>query len=106
MPLIPEMYKVELRIEQEKLKRNIVVIEEIYTLLINGDVLIRDNINQKRPCKDGLRDNVNRIQALIYLYLPHLKENFCKLDDSLTQLSIEVNYAQLANNPNDVWKTV
>src|SRR5437764_15228832 len=73
---------------QESAKRSTAVIEEVYTLLMNSDARIKDNIDQERPCKDSLRDNMNRIKTLICLYLPYLKGKFVKLDDSLNRLSI------------------
>ena len=47
-----------------------------------------------------------RYGILICLNFPSLVEKFAKLDDSLTQLSVEVNGAQQANNPSDIRKNV
>ena len=96
----------ELRIAQEKAKRDTAIIEEVYTLLTKIYVSIRDNIGHERPCRDGINDNINRVQTLIYLYLPALREKFVSLNKSLAHLSVEVYYAQQAHNPIQVQEIV
>jgi hypothetical protein len=96
----------ELRIEQEKLKRNTAVIEEVYTLFEKINSCVMSNISNQRDCLDGTKDNINRVQSLIYLYLPSLKEKFKEFNESLELLTVEVYGAQIKNKPIKVWEII
>jgi len=89
-----------LRIEQEKLKRNTAIIEEVYTLLTNITAGISENVDHERSCLEGksLQDNLRRLQTLIFLYLPALKEKLDAFMRSMFRLSKGVNDEQQSNN--------
>jgi len=61
---------------QEKAKRNIAIIEEVYTLLTNITAQILENVNHERSCLEGkqVQGDLLRFQSLISLYLHALKE--------------------------------
>ncbi len=98
----------ELRIEQEKLKRNTAVIEEVYTLLTNITKYISVNIDHERPClqRQQLQDDLRRIQTLINLYLSSLREKLDALMKAMFQFATKVNDEQKINKHPTVWKNV
>ncbi len=57
---------------QEKARRNITVIEEVYTLLTNINAQITQNIEFKKQTLGGLQlqDDLRRVESLVYLHLP------------------------------------
>ena len=93
---------------QEKVKRDTAIIEEIYTLLTNITACILENVNHERSCLEGkqVQDDLLRLQTLISLYLPALKEKLKAFMTSMALLANEVNGAQQANNPPTVWDIV
>src|SRR5205807_9216872 len=62
----------------EKAKQNTTVIQEVYMLLTTINSSIIENIEFGKRCLEGkeLQDKLSHAQALIYLYLPSLKEKF------------------------------
>jgi hypothetical protein len=92
----------QLRIEQEKAKRNATIIEEVYSLLTKINVHLRDNINHERPAWQGIDDDINRVQTLIYLYLPLVRAKYDELRKTLITLDLEVYMAQQAHNPIEI----
>jgi hypothetical protein len=94
--------------QQEKAKRNAAIIEEVYTLLTNITAQILENVNHERSCFEGkqVQGDLLRLQTLISLYLPALKEKFKAFMTSMTLFANEVNGAQQANNPPTVWNIV
>lgn len=61
----------ELKIAQEKLKRKIEVIEEIYSLLMKIDTIGRKNVfDQNDFFSKGVTDELDKVKMLIHLYLP------------------------------------
>jgi gas vesicle protein len=98
----------ELRIAQEKLKQKTVIIEEVYTLLTNITAQISTNVDYKRPFLEGkpLQDDLRRIQTLIFLYLPSLKDKLDEFMKSLIHFSTMVTKEQKSNEPPTVWANV
>ncbi len=90
----------ELRIEQEKLKRNTIIIEEVYTLLTNITTQTSENVERVRRPLEGkqLQDDLRRLQTLINLYLPSLKEKLDLYMKSLVQFVAKVSTEQEFNH--------
>src|SRR4051794_36273597 len=63
----------ELKIKQEKVKKDTQVIEEVYSLLIKIHDLDMDNINNQRFLTNGTKDDKNRVWTLVSLYLPSVE---------------------------------
>lgn len=93
---------------QEKSKRYSAIIEEVYTLLTNINAQMSENIDHERPVIEGkpLQDDIRRLQVLIYLYFPSLKEKLDVLMRSMFRFSSKVNNEQKNNKPPQVWKNV
>jgi hypothetical protein len=83
----------KLRIEQEKVKRDAVVIEEVYTLLTK----IKNQIYYKighSELPEMRNEDVDRVKTLIYLYLPSIKQKFDELSESIFSLAIALSNGQ------------
>src|ERR1700674_3759453 len=74
---------------QEKAKKNAAIIEEVYILLTNINSEITQNIEFNNPTLQGpqLQDCTRRVQALVYLYLPSIREKFDIFMKSMFRLS-------------------
>src|SRR5437588_9484989 len=58
---------------EEKAKRNTAIIQEVYTLLANINARIIDNIDHKESF-ENIQDDFTRVEILVSLYFPSLKE--------------------------------
>ena len=77
----------QLRIEQEKAKRNTAVVEEVYTLLNKIEKQIYDKV-AKLQDPELQNDDMDRVRTLIYLYLPSNKQKFDELSDCIALLAL------------------
>jgi hypothetical protein len=83
----------KLRIEQEKVKRDSAVIEEVYTLLTRIENQIYRKVgNSDLP--EIRNDDIDRVRTLIYLYLPSVKQKFDELSESIFHLTIALANGQ------------
>jgi hypothetical protein len=92
-------------VRQEKTKRNTAAIEETYTLLAKISMKVVDNINQSKAVFENQTDDVNRIETLVSLYFPKLREDLETYRQSLYILHIKVLDA-LVNSPSETWKII
>lgn len=76
----------KLRIEQEKAKRNVAIIEEAFSLLIKIENQIFKKVG-KMEAFETRSNEIDRLKTLIYLYLPSQKQKFDELFESIVQLS-------------------
>ncbi|HYT45327.1 MAG TPA: hypothetical protein VEP90_23570 [Methylomirabilota bacterium] len=91
----------------EKAKRNTAIIEEIYTLLTKVDSLTANNIDEVAEDFSNLTKDMNRIDTLIYLYFPALKEKLAELAKSISLLQNAVYVESVHRTSSDtVWETV
>ena len=80
----------QLRIEQEKAKRNTAIIEEVYMLLNKIETQIYKNVsNLEVP--EMYSDDLDRVRTLIYLYLPSQKQKFDDFSKSITNLALALS---------------
>ncbi len=93
---------------QVKANKNATVIEEVYILLTNINSEITQNIEFNNPSLQGqqLQDYMRRVQALIYLYLPSIREKYDIFMKGLFRLSTKVSEAQKISKFPDIWKNV
>lgn len=75
--------------KQEKEKRNIAVIEEIYTLLTKVGTFIT-RYAEKDTDIDDIEPILSRIDTLINIYFPRLKSGFHELTESILLLTRRV----------------
>jgi hypothetical protein len=94
--------------QQEKAKRNAAIIEEVYILLTNIHSEITQNIEFNNPTLQGkqLQDDMSRVQALVYLYLPSLREKFDIFMKGLFRLSNEVEVRPKNMSVPELWKNL
>ena len=76
----------KLRIEQEKVKRDATVIEEVFTLLIKIENQVYNKAGNLEP-PETRTDDLDRMKTLIYLYLPSIKQKFDEFSESIVYLS-------------------
>jgi len=93
---------------QEKARRNITVIEEVYTLLTNINAQITQNIEFKKQTLGGLQlqDDLRRVQSLVYLHLPSLREKLDVFMKSMFRLSKEVEVRPSNKSVPELWKSL
>ena len=103
-----EKLRIEAEKAKEKAKKNAAVIEEVYILLTNINSEITQNIEFNNPTLQGkqLQDYIRRVKALIYLYLPSLREKFDIFMKELYRFSTKVEAEQKISKAPNVWKTV
>jgi hypothetical protein len=77
----------KLRIEQEKAKRNLAIIEEAFSLLSKIENQIFKKIG-KMEAFETHSDEIDRLKTLIYLYLPSEKQKFDELFESIVNFSL------------------
>ncbi len=76
----------KLRIEQEKVKRDAAVIEEVFTLLIKIENQVYKKAGNLEP-PETRTDDMDRMKTLIYLYLPSIKQKFDEFLESIFYLA-------------------
>jgi hypothetical protein len=87
---------------QEKAKRNITIIEEIYTLLTKVHVSIVEGINNNEPdFNKKIRNDLNRVLNLICLYLPTLKGKYDALNKSIYSFTANIQAEQKRGTSHD-----
>jgi hypothetical protein len=79
----------QLRIEQEKAKRETAIVEEVYMLLNKIEKQIYDHM-KKSEVPEPRDEDMDRVRTLIYLYLPSVKRNFDEFSDSITLLAFSL----------------
>lgn len=78
---------------QEKARRNTAVIEEVYTLLIKVDNQASKNIDNHLLLTTGTSDDLSRIRAFIYLYIPSASDKYFSFMQAFYDLSAEIKTA-------------
>jgi|GEM_PF-4726182 len=87
---------------QEKAKRNAGVIEEVYALLIKVSARYEDNIKHKNPSMKSIEPDLHRLELLIYLYLPSIKQKHSMFIEELIQFGGKSYYLQQSKTSHDV----
>jgi hypothetical protein len=80
----------KLRIEQEKAKLNVAVVEEVYTLLTKIENQIFKKVG-KMKAPETHSEEMDRVKTLIYLYLPSQKQKFDELSESILNLAFALS---------------